>query len=220
MSESPSALIFANGDLDDGPAVKDALRHAADALIVAADGGARLALACGLTPQIVVGDMDSLTPHELDDLCQAGAEIKRYPAAKDETDLELALLAAVQRGATWLRILGAAGGRIDQMLANIFLLALPALAGCEVRIVSGAQTIWLIGPGDHPVDGVPGDTISLIPLAGEARGVRTERMVYPLRRETLLFGPARGISNVIESQPARVALELGWLLVIHTPGRA
>jgi len=220
MSEFTRALIFANGDLNDGPAVQDALRFAAEALIVAADGGTRLARACGLTPHIVVGDMDSLAPHEVDDLSRRGAEIRRYPAAKDETDLELALLAAARRGASWLRILGAAGGRIDQMLANIFLLALPALAGCEARIVSGAQTLWLIGPGDHPVDGLPGDTISLIPLSGEARGVRTERMIYPLRRETLLFGPARGISNVIESQPARVALETGWLLVVHTPGRA
>ncbi len=220
MSEFTRALVFANGDLDDGPAVQEALRHAAEALIVAADGGARLAQACGLTPHLVVGDMDSLTPEELAALGEAGTEILRYPPAKDETDLELALLMAAQRGARWLRILGAAGGRIDQMLANVFLLGLPALDGCEARLVSGVQTLWLIGPGDHPIDGEPGDTISLIPLAGEARGVLTVRMVYPLRRETLRFGPARGISNVIESQPARVALESGWLLVVHTPGRA
>lgn len=214
------ALVFANGDLYDGPAVRRALREGAGALVIAADGGARLALACDLIPHLVVGDMDSLSGEELADLRARGATLRRVAAEKDETDLELALLAAAQRGASWVRVLGAAGGRLDQALANVLLLTLGALAGRDVRLVAGWQTLWLIGPGEHALDGEPGDTISLIPLGGDARGVRTEGLRYPLRDEALRFGPARGVSNVIAAAGARVALVAGKLVVVHTPGRA
>jgi thiamine pyrophosphokinase len=214
------ALVFANGDLNDGPAVQTALRVAPESLIVAADGGARLALACGLAPQVVVGDLDSLTPDEVGDLRERGAEIVRYPAEKDETDLELALMIAARRGAAWIRVIGTIGGRVDQTLANISLLTLPDLAGRDTRLVAGPQTLWLIGPGEHPLGGAPGDTISLLPLAGDARDVRTDGLEYPLRGETLRFGPARGVSNVMLGASARVALSAGLLIVVHTPGRA
>ncbi len=219
-SNTRRALVFANGELNPGPAVTQALSFAPQAMVVAADGGARLARACGVTPQLVVGDMDSLSAAELDNLRAAGSEIVRFPPAKDETDLELALIAAVERGATWLRVLGALGDRIDQTLANIELLALPALAGRDARLVSGSQTLWRIDPGDHALDGDPGDTISLIPLGGDAIGVRTTRLVYPLQDETLYVGPARGVSNVIAESGARVTLAAGTLIVVHTPGRA
>jgi thiamine pyrophosphokinase len=149
-----------------------------------------------------------------------GAKIERYPAAKDETDLELAMLAAAEQGATWIRVLGAVGDRLDQTLANITLLTLPDLAGRDVRLVAGRQSAWLVGPGDHALDGVPGDTISLIPLDGNAENVRTTGLEYPLKGETLRFGPARGVSNVIAHPPARVSLDAGRLVVIHTLGRA
>jgi thiamine pyrophosphokinase len=213
-------LVFANGVLNDGPAVRAALDESNEALILAADGGARLALACDLVPDVVVGDLDSLTPGEVADLRVRGVEIEQHPAGKDETDLELTLLAAVDRGATWLRIIGGVGGRIDQTLANIYLLTLPALADRDVRLVAGDQTLWLVGPGDHALDGAPGDTISLIPLTGDAQNVHTANLAYPLRGETLRFGPARGVSNVITVQPARVRLDAGLLVVVHTSGHA
>lgn len=217
------ALIFANGDLNPGSAVTTALDQADDAdstLVIAADGGARLALACDRVPDVVVGDLDSLTPEDVADLRARGVAIEQYPAGKNETDLELTLLAAMKRGATWLRIVGGIGDRIDQTLANIYLLTLPELADCDVRLVSGDQTLWLIKPGDHALTGNPGDTISLIPLAGDAENVRTVNMKYPLRGETLRFGPARGVSNVIAAAGARVQFNAGLLLVVHTPGRA
>jgi thiamine pyrophosphokinase len=220
MSAYKPALVFANGDLNDGPAVRAALDASDKALILAADGGARLALACDLVPDVVVGDLDSLTPDEVADLRARGVAIEQHPAGKDETDLELTLLAAVDRGAAWLRVIGGVGGRIDQTLANIYLLTLPALADRDVRLVAGDQTLWLVGPGDHALDGAPGDTISLIPLAGDVQNVRSANLEYPLRGETLRFGPARGVSNVITGQPARVSLDAGLLVVVHTLGRA
>ncbi len=213
------ALLFANGDLNDGPAVHAALAHAPDARIVAVDGGARLALACGLDPQIVIGDMDSLSDRELDDLRARGAQIERYPPAKDETDLELALIHTAQTGADWMRIIGAVGDRFDQTLANLYLLALDVLAGRDVRLVSGRQAIWVLHPGAHTLHGTAGETLSLIPLAGDAHNVRTEGLDYPLRGESLKFGPARGVSNVFTGESARVTFDAGLLVVVHTsPG--
>lgn len=214
------ALVFANGDLNDGPAVQAALIAAEDALIVAADGGARLALACGLTPALVIGDLDSLSEDETAMLRDRGAAIERVPAEKDETDLELALLEAARRGARPIILIGAAGGRLDHMLANICLLAMPELRDHDVRIVSGRQTLWLIGPGEHLLEGASGDTVSLLPLTPEAAGIVTEGLAYPLRGESLRIGAARGVSNVMQAAQARVTLGAGLLLVVHTPGRA
>ena len=214
------ALIFANGDFNDGPFVRRVLDAASGALIVAADGGARLARQVGLRVTIVIGDMDSLSAAELADLEHAGAAIHRFPEEKDETDLELALTWTAEKGATWVRVIGGVGDRLDQTMSNVYLLALPVLKGREVRLVAGKQEMWLLYPGEAVIEGTQGDTVSLIPLGGAAQGVRTENLYYPLQDEPLLFGPARGLSNVMTTDRARVRLRDGLLLVLHTQGRA
>jgi thiamine pyrophosphokinase len=214
------ALVFANGDLNDGPAVQAALRHVPDAFIIAADGGARHAAACGLLPDVVVGDMDSLAADKLRDLRSRGVLIQRYPPNKDETDLELALLAAVARQTTWIRVIGAVGDRLDQTFANIYLLMLRELVGRDVRLVAGRQAVWLIDAGEHTLSGAPGDTISLLPLMPGVSGMTTEGLQYPLDNEPLSFGPARGVSNVMQADEARVTLAAGMVVVVHTIGRA
>lgn len=223
MAHSPTdtrALVFANGDLNDGPAVQAALAAAPDGLVIAADGGARLALDCGRVPDVLVGDLDSLSDDEVQDLRVLGATIRRFSAHKDETDLELALLEAVDQQAAWIRVIGAVGGRVDHMLANLYLLLLPGLAGRDVRLVSGAQSLWLVAPGTHTLHGAAGDTVSLLPLVPGVEGVTTGGLAYPLRDEPLLFGPARGVSNVMQESTARVTLRAGQLLVVHTSGPA
>ncbi len=214
------ALIFANGLTYDGPMSRRVIAQAEGAFTVAADGGVRVARDYGVTLQAVIGDMDSVEPHELDEQRDAGVEILRYPPEKNETDLELALLLAAERGSKWIRVLGAMGGRLDQTLANIYLLALPELRDSDARLVSDSQQAWLLYPGEHTIQGAAGDTVSLIPMNGDAQGVRTENLYYPLRDETLMFGPARGISNVMDADEARVSLRSGLLLVVHTLGRA
>lgn len=213
------ALIFANGDVNDGPMVRRATAKCADALCIAADGGVRVAKALGVQVGIVIGDMDSLSPADLDDLKQH-AQILRYPPEKNETDLELALMYAVEHGARWIRIVGAVGDRLDQTLSNVYLMALPVLKGCDVRMVAGKQETWLMGMGTHAVEGQAGDTLSLIPLNGTVRGVKTEGLYYPLRDEDLIFGPTRGVSNVLNGTSASVTVREGVLLVVHTIGRA
>ncbi|GAB4530188.1 MAG: thiamine diphosphokinase [Anaerolineae bacterium] len=214
------ALIFANGDVFDGPMVRRAIADTTNPLIVAADGGARIAWYYHFVVHAVVGDMDSLTPEELAVLVGLGAEVVRHPPEKDFTDLELALKYASEQDVDWMRVVGGIGDRLDQTFANVYLLALPELHGRDVRLVAGKQEIRLLMPGEYRISGEKGDTISLIPMGGPVRGILTENLYYPLNDEALKFGPARGISNVMTSTEAQVSHQEGTLMLVHTIGRA
>lgn len=207
------AVIFANGTLNDPDAVRNVLRP--DDVIIAADGGTRHAWAVGIDPDVVIGDIDSLSSEERNRLEAAGTEIIGFPARKDETDLELALLQAARAGATEIVILAALGGRLDQTIANVLLLTLPQLREVEVRIVEESQTAFLVR-NEAFIEGQAGDTVSLIPLGGDAMGVATEGLEWTLDDEILRFGPARGVSNVLTAEQASVRVRRGLLLCVVT----
>ncbi len=213
-------LVFANGDLNDGPAVRLACVHAVPRFVIAADGGLRHVIALGLQPDLVIGDMDSADPVALAQVQARGARVQRFPADKDETDLELALDAAVLNSTDSIYIFGATGDRLDQTLGNVYLLMMSILRNRDVRLISGRQTAWLAYPGETVIEGQPGDTLSLIPLKSEAKGIVTHQLKYPLDNESLPYGAARGMSNVLLANTARVSFENGVLLMIHTIGRA
>ncbi len=221
-SQFQKCLLVANGDLSYGPAVEKILAQvqAENWAVIAVDGGTTHVLALGLSPDLIMGDMDSVESETLAELESAGTEILRFPPAKDETDLELALLEAVKRGAHIIRIIGAIGGRVDQTIGNIHLLEMPELAEVDVHLVADNQTIWVIASGQHALIGDVGDTISLLPLNQAATDIITTNLEYPLKNETLKLGPARGMSNVIVQPNASVQFATGKLLVIHTLGRA
>ena len=204
-------IIFANGKLA-APAAEVARWVRPTDVIVAADGGTRHALAAGLTPNQIIGDLDSLPAGLRARLEAAGTTFQIHPPAKDETDLELALLWAATQEADAIIVLGALGGRPDQELANLLLLALPELAGHAVSIAAGAWRIRLVRGGETlTLYGEAGDTVSLLPLGGDARGITTGGLRYPLHQGTLRCGPARGVSNVLVEKTATVTLEEGWL---------
>jgi thiamine pyrophosphokinase len=194
-------------------------------LVVGADGGASTAVALGLRPGLVVGDADSLPPDDLARLREAGVAVELSPVEKDETDTELAIAAAVRRGATVISILGALGGRrVDHALANVALLAHPAWSGIDVSIVDPSARIRIVAapapdgsPARLALEGRVGDIVSLVPLGQDAEGVTTAGLRYPLADETLAFGPARGVSNVRTAARASVTLRRGRLLVVESP---
>ncbi|MFO7321664.1 MAG: thiamine diphosphokinase [Chloroflexota bacterium] len=214
------ALIFANGEIDDGPTVDRALAMGENALHIAADGGLRVARHYGVSLDLIIGDMDSVTESDLRLLATAGVRIERFPPEKNETDLELALLWAAEQGVQWIRIIGGLGGRLDQTLSNIYLLALPALRDRDVALVANRHETRLLLPGETSIHGAEGDTVSLIPVSGVARRIRTTGLYYPLNDEDLLFGPARGVSNVMTADKATVTFTEGVLLLVHTLGKA
>ncbi|HLO34801.1 MAG TPA: thiamine diphosphokinase, partial [Candidatus Deferrimicrobium sp.] len=165
-----------------------------------------------------VGDGDSIGEDELAGLVAAGVPLRRSPVDKDESDAELAVLAALDAGARRVTILGALGGdRIDHGLANVWLLGHPRLAGCDVRLLDAAARIRLVGPGRTDLGGRVGDLVSILPFAGDAAGLVTEGLRYPLRGERLPSGPSRGLSNVRDGDDASVTIGSGRILVVETP---
>jgi thiamine pyrophosphokinase len=194
--------------------------------VIAADLGARHARSWGWLVHLLIGDLDSLDATEVERLRDAGVAVVTAPAAKDETDLELALSRALAADPQSIVIAAALGGRIDHLLANVFLLARPDLRGRDVRISDGPETVRLLwgasgegqaaAPTALEVCGAPGDLLSLLPLGGDAEGVSTEGLLYPLADETLHAGRGRGVSNVLLGPVARVMLRKGMLLVTHT----
>lgn len=206
------AILFANGD-PPNPDLIRALIQPADVLI-AADGGARHALALGLIPSVLIGDFDSLADEELDKFASAGASLQRHPPAKDETDLELALDYALKIGYTPILILGAYGGRLDHSIGILALLSAPKCIDAGVRADDGWTEAFFISK-QAEISGAPGDTVSLIAWGQPAEGVTTENLEYPLKAETLSPYRTRGISNVLTAPKATITLASGLLLCIH-----
>ncbi len=213
MGSKMRAVIFANGEFPDPQGTRGLLRP--DDLVIAADGGTHHALTVGVAPDVIIGDLDSLSREEQARVEAAGSQIVRFSPRKDETDLELALLHAAREGATEILILAALGGRLDQTVANVLLLSLPELEGLDVRIVGDAQEAFLIRD-EALIVGQPGDTVSLIPLGGDAVGVTAEGLEWSLHGDTLRFGPARGVSNTLTAEQARVRVRQGSLLCVVT----
>ncbi|HEY8776242.1 MAG TPA: thiamine diphosphokinase [Gaiellaceae bacterium] len=185
----------------------------AGATVIAADGGAELAWMVGLSVDLVVGDMDSISAETL-----AGIErVERHAAEKDATDLELALVAALRFEPERVLVLGGGGGRLDHLFGGLLLLAAEAYAGVRVDAQFGAAAVHVIR-GERTLHGEPGELISLLAVHGRARGVVTDGLVYALRRETLEPGSSRGVSNVFAGPQARIALEGGVLLAVRPTG--
>jgi thiamine pyrophosphokinase len=188
-----------------------------DPLVVAADAGLAGAHALGLAVNLVVGDMDSVDPALLAAAERAGTEVQRHPAAKDATDLDLALDAARARGADRLVVVTGTGDRFDHALAVALSLAAGRLAGAAVEAWIGPAHLWVVRDR-LAFGGQPGMLVSLIPAHGPARGVTTTGLQYPLHGEDLGAGTTRGVSNVVLGREATVALEEGTLLVIAPGG--
>ncbi|MBN1135273.1 MAG: thiamine diphosphokinase [Anaerolineae bacterium] len=211
------AIIVGNGRPSGGEVWKRWVR--AGDLIVGADGGSAQALAWGLAPHVIIGDMDSLPGEARASLTAGGCEFIVHPSAKDETDLELALSYVVERGFQEVIIFGALGGRLDHMLANVLLLALPRFSAVRIRIVDDREEALLIQDGKAvTVEGLPGDLVSLLPLGGDAKGVTTTGLVWALDGDILNFGSSRGVSNEMTGPTARISVEQGCLLVVHGLG--
>ncbi len=209
------ALLFANGQLQN-PAVLH--RHFCPGdFILCADGGVGHALALGLRPDLVIGDLDSLDPHHRQQLQRLGCRIEQHPADKDATDLELALLAAQRLGIDDIVLLAALGGRLDQELANLLLLAHPQFANLHLSLIAGEQTAWIVRD-QITISGQPGDTISSLALSPQVEGLTYHHgLRWPLHDFTLPFGSTRGVSNELIDPSAHISLRHGVLLVIHIP---
>jgi thiamine pyrophosphokinase len=188
-------------------------------LVIAVDGGADIAARAGVDPDILIGDMDSVTPATRARLEARGTDVREVPAEKDQTDTELALEIAAQRGASEVWLAAALGGRVDHAVANLLLVFLARQLGVRLCLVDGLTEAYLVG-GPFVLDARVGDLVSLIPLTPVVEGIKTIGLRYPLQDESLVRGTTRGVSNVVVATPAGLAaVGAGDLLLVHTRKR-
>jgi thiamine pyrophosphokinase len=208
------AVVIAAGELD--PA--DAAHVDAAELTIAADGGAESLERIGRRPQLLIGDLDSVDRGLVELLERTGTRVERHPVDKEASDTELAVEAAFAAGATEVTILGATGGlRLDHELANLLLLADGAFAGRGLAAVRGPARVTALHGGERrELTGRQGDLVTLLPVGGDASGVTTDGLKWPLAGASLTMGRSRGLSNEVVSAPASVRLDTGVLLVVET----
>lgn len=191
-----------------GPGAPAGFVPPAGATVIAADSGSELAASVDL----LVGDLDSVS----EEATARAARVERHPREKDETDLDLAVAAALREQPDRVLVVGSAGGRLDHLLGSLLLLGAEGYAGVELDALLGPATVHVVR-GERVLEGEPGELMSLFALHGPAAGVVTEGLRYPLRGETLEPGSSRGTSNEFAAPTARIALERGVILAVR-PG--
>ena len=198
------ALVVTGGPL---PANQGPLPSAD--LVIAADGGADNAVALGLIVDLVVGDLDSASSAAV----ARAKKVEHHPADKDETDLELALGAAVAAGVRSVTVVGTLGGRVDHALTNLLVAASDRWSNLRIDLRIDGTRAWVVR--DHvEVVAKVGDVVSLLAVGGRAAGVTTTGLVWPLSDAEVEPGVGLGLSNRMAAPKAEVLVDDGTLLVI------
>ncbi len=207
-------IIVANGDIKD-PHFYKALQQDKD-YVICVNGGTAHALAIGLEPDLVLGDLDSLSAADRQAIGRFNTRFDEFPAQKEKSDLELAIERAVAMKPREILIIGALGGkRVEHLFINLLLLAIPLRHLIPASIIDETTLIRLIDRY-AVVKGSPGDYLSLFALKQEATGVTTSGLKYPLTAENLSFSSTRGLSNELISSEATIEVEDGLILLIKT----
>ena len=208
------AVIIANGVLEDFDFYRDLV--STEDLIICVNGGSTHAVHLGLQPDLVIGDLDSLSKDGREKVELLASRLIEYPSEKDKSDLELALDHTVAMRPAEIVILGALGGkRTDHAFINLLLLNIPLQEGIKARIIDHSQEICLIDK-EMLVEGNPGDYLSLFSLVSISRGIYTDGLKYRLQGENLLFASTLGLSNEFNSSEARVKVDSGLLMMVKT----
>lgn len=184
-------------------------------VVVCADGGSNHAYYAGITPKMIVGDLDSIRPEVLAHFRQAGVLIKRYPREKDETDLRLALSEVVKLGAGEVVLLAALGKRVDHILGNISNLVYLHNMGVRGYILDENNQVFICD-SEVQITGEAGEEVSLLPLTTRVCGLYSKNLKYPLQNSVFEIGNPYGISNVLLGKEASVSMQDGLLLVIKS----
>jgi thiamine pyrophosphokinase len=209
-------ILIANGNFTDLDFYRSQIKE--NDYIICADGGAKHALSLGLTPHLIIGDLDSLEESICRLLSEGPTQFIKYPSEKDESDLELALLKALDLEPQEIIIWGALGKRVDHFYANLMLLTLSLKSGITTKLIDEDHEIFVT---DKTIElkGEKGDYVSLFPFSPQVKGITTTGLKYPLKNETLYLGPTRGLSNEFITTVAKVTIDEGLLLVIKVRKR-
>lgn len=208
------AVVVCGGEIRDYIWLRERIDALDPCRIICADVGAQHCLKIDVSPEVVIGDLDSLDPEAAAALSRRGTRISGYPPEKDETDTQLALQYALSLEPEEIRIFGALGGRLDHTLANLSVLKLALDRGVPARLVDEWSEILLIRERCI-LEGEEGQTVSLFPFTSAVTGITLEGFAYSLEGDTMEIGRPYGISNVLTGQQGVISLAEGILIVIH-----
>ena len=211
-----TCLIMSGGSIN--------LKFAADFLgnrtydfIVAADAGAEVLKKLSLTPDEIVGDLDTVNPAVIKEYAQKSVRMEIHNAEKDETDTELALMTAVREGCHRADMLGALGGRMDHALSNIQLLYQYYLRGLDVHIVDERNDLYILNSGrTFYRDKLYGKYISFLPLTETVEGLTLKGFKYPLQNKELHLGTSLCISNELAEETGTLEVKKGALICVES----
>lgn len=204
-------LLLANGDYGDYGFCQEWTEYE---LIIAADNGMKHAKKLGITPHYLIGDFDSCTQEDLAYFQGQNCKIIQKPTTKDETDTELALDLAIQKGASHITIYGGIGSRFDHSFANVQLLYKALQRNISAVLLSPENTIYLMTKGTLRLQN-KGGYVSLLPFSQEVKGITTTGLAYTLVNATLTQGDVVGVSNYMVQSCGEISVGEGVLLVIQ-----
>jgi len=204
-------LIVSGGERPE----KDLLREHASraAMVIAADKGALYCIESDVVPHLVVGDMDSVPDEVLVELSRHNVETLRFTPEKDQTDTQIALGEAINRGAQEIEIMAGTGDRLDHVLANVHLLYTALHAGLKAFMITNNQRIFLLEKS-HVFHGMNGRTVSFLPFTQRVDGIRLKGFAYELMDAVMEIGNPYGVSNKIISEVASIYISNGIMLAI------
>lgn len=217
-------VIISGGSIEDTFALNWLQKNSYE-MLIAADSGLDFLYRNGLKPDIIAGDFDSLEEEAYAYFAKEAEETSAYAKQpevlrlnpiKDDTDTEFVVREAIRRGADYITILGGTGTRLDHVLGNIHLLGIGLSANVYIELVDAHNRIRMI---DREVtlrkEEQFGEFVSLLPFAGDVKGVTLEGFKYPLTEHTIESFCSLGISNEIIDNEAAVRVKEGILLMIE-----
>ena len=214
--QSPSgvtAIIFAGGDT--APCVSRSDLPDAT-LVIAADSGLDHALRLGITPHLLVGDLDSVSQDALTFAQTHDIESDIASTDKDLTDTEMALAHAVRLGATRVVVVSAGGGRLDHAHGLLSALFNPQWSAVNMEAIIDVAHVHVVhGPGSVTLTGTQGDLVGLHAMNGIAHGVCTSGLRWVLDGEDLSPWVSRGVSNEFAGEQGTISLLNGSLMIIQ-----
>jgi len=210
-------IIISGGHVEDAFALKWIKENTYD-LRVAVDAGLDFFCRNKLSPNLILGDFDSVNEKSKQFLKKdTQIETIRLKPEKDDTDTEFAIHEAIRRGATDITIIGASGTRLDHVLGNMYLLGIGCEKGINIQLVDAHNCIRLINKKlTLHKDTQFGEFVSILPIAGDAKGVSLKGFKYPLKDAQLESFRSLGISNEIVEDTATITVKKGYLLVVES----
>ena len=190
-----------------GPGQQTRIDVQAEDFVIAADGGWRICRRENITPDLLLGDFDSL--HTMPDF----ARIRRVPVEKDDTDMMLAIKEGLGRGETEFHLYGGMGGRTDHTIANLQGLLYLADHGARGWLYGDRERFTAIRDGSITLPAREKGIVSVFCMGADAQGVTIEGGQYTVHDAVLTSSFPLGVSNHYVGNPVRVTVTQGSLLI-------